>query len=217
MEALVPVGDGLGHIIAASAYGYSGASSANADYVMNETLAANLVVRLNHNPKIPYAVGTDINIDPLASEVLALDVTNGVVHDLPYDCFAGGVPTATSLKDHVHEDMEGGKHTDTILTNYTASHRCPWFWYDWAQSEGYDHVALSMDIDQQRFHEEITVAVPPCRLKLPAKAFGKARSALQTRLQAKFNGLWANRVAQAFDTAEANDDLEEMHTLWNWA
>ena len=65
VEALIPVGDGLGHIIVASAYGYSGASSANAEYVKNETLITNMVVRLNHNPKIPYVVGADLNVDPL--------------------------------------------------------------------------------------------------------------------------------------------------------
>ena len=52
VEALIPVGDGLGHIIASSAYGYSGASSAHDDFLKNETLAANLVVRLSHNPKV---------------------------------------------------------------------------------------------------------------------------------------------------------------------
>ena len=105
VEALIPVGDGLGHIIVASAYGYSGASSANAEYIKNETLAAHIVVRMNHNPKIPYVVGTDINVDPLDSEVLALAITNSVVYDLPCDCFPGGVPPATFLKDNVHEGM----------------------------------------------------------------------------------------------------------------
>ena len=71
VEALIPVGDGLGHLIVASAYGYSGASSVNAEYVKNETLATNIVVRINRTPKIPYVVGTDINVDPLDSEVLA--------------------------------------------------------------------------------------------------------------------------------------------------
>ena len=168
----------------------------------------NLVVRLDHNPKVPYVVGTDINIDPLDSEVLALAVANGVVHDLPCHWFPGGVPPPTFLKDNVYEGMEGGTRIDTILANFAASHSCLKLWYDWAQSKGYDHVALCMDIDRQRFHEDITVAVPPCRLNLPAQPVGKARDVLHAALQGKFNALWDELVAQAFDLAEAEIDLE---------
>ena len=105
IEVLIPVGDGLGHIIAASAYGYSGASAAHDDYVKNETLAANMIARLNHNPQLPYVIGTDFNVDPLDSEVLAMAITNGVAYDLPCHWFPGGLPPPTFLKDNVFEGM----------------------------------------------------------------------------------------------------------------
>ena len=113
--------------------------------------------------------------------------------------------------------MEGVTRIDTVLTNFCASHSCLKFWYDWEQAKGYDHVALCMDIDRRRFHEDITGVVPPCRLNLPAKPFGKARAVLHAALQGKFEVLWEELVAHAFDLAEAELNLEQTHHLWNIA
>ena len=38
-------------------------------------LAANMVARAAQHPRVPYTIGTDINVDPLDSEVLALAIT----------------------------------------------------------------------------------------------------------------------------------------------
>ena len=76
---------------------------------------------------------------------------------------------------------------------------------------------MCIDIDRQRFHEDITVAVPPCRLNLPAKVSGKARQELEDALQAKFVALWNEHFEQAFDEAEACADPEKEHVLWNAA
>ena len=61
------------------------------------------------------------------------------------------------------------------------------------------------------------VAVPPCKLSLPAKLVGKARTTLNAALQEKFDSLWEALVARAFDIAEAQLDLGSMHSLWNLA
>ena len=53
IEALVPLKQGYGHILAASAYGYSGASSGGEEYNLNEMLAANMVARAAQRPRVP--------------------------------------------------------------------------------------------------------------------------------------------------------------------
>ena len=129
VEALIPLKDGYGHMLAASAYDFSGASSGGEDYVYNEALAANFITRAAQYPKIPYIIGTDINIDPLDSEVIGLANTSGIIHDLPCDWCPQRVPPTTFLKEGAYEGMTVGTRIDTILTNFVAGHGCVGFAY----------------------------------------------------------------------------------------
>ena len=97
-------------------------------------MAANMVARTAQHPRAPYIIGTDFNVDPLDSEVLALAVTNKLLHDLPTDWCEGRTPPTTFLKEGAHQGMEVGTRIDTILTNYISSHGCTAFHYGWKRN-----------------------------------------------------------------------------------
>ena len=116
-------------MIVDSAHTHAGASSLQEDFTKSGSLATNMTVRAIHIPRMPYLIGTDINIDPLDSEVLSLAITNDVLYDLPCDWFPGRAPPPTYHKENVHEGMTGGTRIDSVFANYAASYSCTKLWY----------------------------------------------------------------------------------------
>ena len=98
-----------------------------------------------------------------------LAITNDVLYDLPCDWFPGRPPPPPYLKENVHDGMTGGTPIDSVFANYAASHSCTLLRYDWAQSQGFDYVALVVHIECSRYCDAIRVAVPPCALKATGK------------------------------------------------
>ena len=85
VEVQIPYGNGSSHSNAATAYGYSGASSGGDDHLKNETFFSLIAARTKQLGTNPLYIGADTNVDPEASEVLKLAVQKGLLIDLPKD------------------------------------------------------------------------------------------------------------------------------------
>ena len=62
---------------------------------------------------------------------------------------------------------KGVTRIDTILANAAGNHLTQLVWYNYIVSKGYDHVAICMYLDLQRFNDTIRTVDMPNVLKIP--------------------------------------------------
>ena len=118
VECLVPVANGLKHVVVASYYGIPGASSEGQTKRDNEQNVARIKLGVKKLRDVPYFLGTDLNCNPRTSPGMSQGIREGTLHDVVDECFLGN-PPPTHKKGGITPDMagEGVTRIDTVMTN----------------------------------------------------------------------------------------------------
>jgi exonuclease III len=218
IELLIPLHDGDASFIITSAYGFAGASAGGDDYVANETFVALLAARAAQRKRAAQVICTDLNIDPIDSEVTIAAIDSGLLRDIPNDWFEDRTAPPTYCLTGVTADMHGSGVTriDTILANPVFAHQISKLFYDYESAKGYDHVAITMYLDVERFNDTIMTLDKPALLKIPKQPTGIEGKRHNEHLNEKFNELW-QEFDDSFDVAIASRNLDAAHFQWSLA
>ena len=92
VEIMIPVDNGKSHIIVASSYGISGASTDQSEYEENDRIVMAAMLRMAQMGPVPYFIGTDVNIDPSKSEAIQTAREAKIVCDIVFDSYGGKPP-----------------------------------------------------------------------------------------------------------------------------
>ena len=104
---------------------------------------------------------------------------------------------------------------DTILSNGEAAHGVQGIQRLWNRSQGMDHLALQVTIDDAAYSEQVTKFTQPAVIPIP-KASPQNADEIKTHkheIASKFTTNWAPHK-HAFQKALRCEDLDEMSNLW---
>ena len=116
--------------------------------------------------------------------------------------------------------MDGDATTriDLVLANMTASHLCHKLEYCYSLARGLDHVPLRVTSNEQKFNDEVVVALQPA--KLPEIEYqpltAKQKNELQAERADQYEAVWST-VSADFDNAINSEVINAAHRLWCWA
>ena len=109
VERMIPVDNGKSHIIVASMYGISGASSDQSEYEENERIIMAAMLRMSQMGSVPYFIGTDVNIDPSKSEAIQKSREAKIACDIVFDAYGGKPPPTFCRNGAMMERRDRGK------------------------------------------------------------------------------------------------------------
>ena len=209
VEVAVPLGSGDAHLLVASFYGISGASSEPAAKVENARLAAAAFIRKAHFKDVPYFLGTDLNENPDDNMVARSLTTAPAPHS--YDIFRDwlmdkdGCTPATYHCGQVWQGMQGQGATriDTIFGNRCSSQLVEGAQYLWEEAAGHDHVILSLCMKRDPQGVSYDIGAKPCPIRLPCDKLPpnlRWKSVNSNDDVKLFNDVWSE-LEQYFDEA----------------
>ena len=122
-------------------------------------------MRVKQLKRIPYFLGTDMNVNPKSSPQTQACIKAGIWHDI-FDDAMIGEPPPTFARGGVHADMEGTGITriDTVLVNPAAADTIHRIYDDYIEGASFDHVPLHLLLNVSAFHDEADTLVQPTRI-----------------------------------------------------
>jgi hypothetical protein len=104
---------------------------------------------------------------------------------------------------------------DTILSNGVATHAVGKVTYDFHNGKGFDHVPINLELNEERFQDEIDTPALPAALVLRTLT-GTTQAERNKTL--KEEATWFAEVwqwhRQDFDSAIQDKNVDEAHRIW---